>query len=188
METDAIKEKLQTIITGFHDLSLAFKDYRYLEESDSVDKAIIINWNHKLFLRIRRYIFRFSVVEVCKIFNPREEYSFDRLINQMKQSGEYNSNIEKLDKQLDAINVNEINEIIEKYKIIRDKFVAHADTDRDRYGETTIMKTEMTQLLDVTKSVIEVLHPIILNKEYEYPIIKEVLDYRLHTKPPEWSL
>ncbi len=100
------------------------------------------------------------ILDLCKLFDKREKYSFIRLKNKMNENyekSELNNKVPKPDfvEIFSALNTVEVEDILLKLKTTRDEYYAHFDRTRTDFSTIQINSGETSKLIYIAEDILK---------------------------------
>ncbi len=166
MEESYIKERLEDIFNRIISLHLLEEDLKYIANMEAPHFEAVVAKSH-FFFRMKESILRRIVLELCMLLKQSEDLNIPSFLANLANSHKkysWKSKIElrviqELQSQLQGIVVSEQ---FGKIVILRDKFYAHADKNRNQI-EFKLPHAEVWLIISKLKNIHDVLNSSFFN-------------------------
>lgn len=132
------------------------------------------------------------ILDLCKLFDKREKYSFIRLKNKMNENYE-KQELNNLFPQHDFIeifsklNSVEIEKLLVKLKTTRDEFYAHFDRTRTEFGEIQMDSNETTKLISIAENILKNIELNYFGVSVDFNLTIGELGHNIFERLNEWE-
>jgi hypothetical protein len=149
----------------------------YFENRLTIQEKEILN-KYPFYPKVRFAFRNYAVLDIYKVFNPKEDYSIYNLINRAIESHSELTWYEKIgivDLKRFIYKLDSKKDLVSKIKHIRDKHIAHLDI---KYKEDIKIKlSNITELTDTSKNILFSLSKSLFNTHLLWDIVEGDHDF-----------
>ncbi len=132
------------------------------------------------------------ILDLCKLFDKREKYSFIRLknkINENYEKSELNIQVPKPDfvEIFNTLNSVEIENLLLKLKTTRDEYYAHFDRTRTDFGKIQINSGETSKLINVAENILKNIELKYFKIDVNFDLTIGELGHNIFDRLNEWE-
>lgn len=191
MNLSELRHELDEITRIFLSAKYYEQDFNYLGALKTKYPNVYKTY-YFFFERIFHAITVAMILELNKLFDNREKYSFIKL--KYKLTNNYkNSEIKEyltkseIDSIFSSLDNEDIENIMQKVKSTRDKYYAHFDRNRTSFNSIKMNSTVTTKLISIAENILQSLELKIFKKTVNYNLTKGELGYKIFDRLDDWE-
>ena len=166
-------------------------DFKYIN-SVKTRLPIVYNTFYSFVERIYHSVSVALILDLCKLFDKREKYSFLKLKNKMLDNYEKSELCNHMSKDevenlFDLINRENIDIILKKMKETRDKYYAHFDRTKPNFKTIQINSDETSILISIAEKLLKSFESKYFNMSFDYNLNRSELGHNIFERLQEWE-
>jgi len=166
-------------------------DFKYIN-SIKYNQPVVYKTFYFFIERIFHSVSVALILDLCKLFDKREKYSFIKLKNKMNENyekSELNDQIQKpeLVEIFNTLNSDEIENLLIKLKTTRDQYYAHFDRTRTEFGEIQISSKETSRLISIAENILKSIEQKYFAVSVNFDLTISELGYNIFERLNEWE-
>jgi len=191
MKIEDLRNEINEIERIFQSAKYYELDFKYIN-SIKYNQPIVYNTFYFLIERIYHSISVALILDLCKLFDKREKYSFIRLKNKMNENyekSELNKQMPKSDfiDIFNTLNSSEIENLLIKLKTTRDEYYAHFDRTRTEFGEIQMNSKETSKLISIAENILNTIELKYFGVCVDFDLNKAELGHNIYERLNEWE-
>lgn len=166
-------------------------DFRYVH---SIKQSLpVVYSTYYLFIeRVFHSIAVALILDLSKLFDKREKFSFIKLRNKMRDNykiSDLNCNLplNEFEILFNTVDTEEVNNLLKKLKDTRDKYYAHFDRTRPDFNEIQINSSETGMLISIAENLLKTIELKIFSVSVDYNLNKGELGHNIFERLNEWE-
>ena len=191
MNLNELREEINEITRIFLSAKYYELDFKYIN-TIKYKQPIVYRTFYFFVERIYHSISVALILDLCKLFDKREKYSFYKLKNKMNENygnselcGLLSStNFEELFVPLDS---ERIEQLLKKLKTIRDEYYAHFDRTRTEFGEIQINSKETGRLISIAENILKTIELKYFETSVNFNMSSAELGHNIFERLNEWE-
>jgi len=132
------------------------------------------------------------ILDISKLFDEREKFSFIKLRNKMLDNYEKSELCSYLPKDdienlFSSVNNGNIDFVLKKMKDTRDKYYAHLDRTKPDFEKIQINSNETSMLISIAENLLKSLESKYFHTSINYDLNKSELGHNIFERLNEWE-
>jgi hypothetical protein len=192
MNIEELQQDMIEITRIFMSAKYCALDFRYLKSS-KFEKPLVYSTYCFFIDRMFHATCVSLVLNLSKLFDKREKYSFEKLINKMSQNYSNSEFLEYQSKNdfenmCKIIDQEKIDKTLVKLKTTRDEYYAHLDRSRTSFTSITLNYSEIDELISIADSFIKAIELKYFGSGVFYDLTDGEMGYGLFERLEEWEI
>ncbi len=191
MKKSELRKELKEIGRIFQSAKYYELDFKYIN-SIKYNQPVVYRTFYFFIERSFHSVSVALILDLCKLFDKREKFSFIRLKNKMTENyekSELNNLIPKSEfvNIFNALNSDEIENLLIKLKTTRDEYYAHFDRTRTEFGEIQMSSKETSKLISIAENILNTIELKYFGVCVDFDLNKAELGHNIYERLNEWE-